>query len=102
MPSLLNAITGIGKQANDEMVANDMLMGSEAAASAYLMAILKTSTPELRTMYTGALTQILTGSGSMMDLAVNRGWYRPYDKPDQRLIETYKQSETVIRQEAHH
>jgi spore coat protein CotF len=98
MPSLLNALTGAGKQANDEMVANDMLMGGEAAASAYLMAVLKTSTPELRTMYTAALTQILAGNGSMMDLAVNRGWYRPYDKPDQRLVETYKQSETVIRQ----
>ena len=28
MPSLLNALTGVGKQANDEMVANDMLLGS--------------------------------------------------------------------------
>ena len=44
MPSLLNALTGVGKQANDEMVANDMLMGSEAAATAYLAAVLKTST----------------------------------------------------------
>jgi spore coat protein CotF len=98
MPSLLNALTGAGKQANDEMVANDMLMGSEAAASAYLMAVLKTSTPELRTMYTASLTQILAGSGAMMDLAVNRGWYRPYDKPEQRLVESFKQSETVLSQ----
>ena len=98
MPSLLNALTGVGKQANDEMVANDMLMGSEAAASAYLMAVLKTSTPELRTMYTAALTQILAGSGAMMDLAVNRNWYRPYDKPEHRLVESFKQSETVLTQ----
>ncbi len=97
MPSLLNALTGVGKQANDEMVANDMLMGGEAAASAYLMAVLKTSTPELRAMYTAALTQILAGNGALMDLAVNRQWYRPYDKPDHRLMESYKQSETIVK-----
>ncbi|HOO12795.1 MAG TPA: spore coat protein [Bacillota bacterium] len=101
MPSLLNALTGVGKQANDEMVANDMLLGAEAAASAYLMAILKSSTPELRTMYSSALTQILAGHGAMMNLAVTRGWYRPYEKPGQRLAESYRQSETVISQSAH-
>jgi spore coat protein CotF len=100
MPSLLNALTGVGKQANDQMVANDMLMGSEAAASAYLLAVLKATTPELRSMYSSALTQILAGSGAMMDLAVNRGWYRPYENPDQRLAESYRQSETVISQRA--
>lgn len=101
MPSLLNALTGAGKQTKDEMVANDMLLGSEAAAAAYLTAVLKTSTPELRTMYTASLTQILAGHGSMMNLAVNRDWYRPYDKPNQRLVESFKQSEMVINQQTH-
>ena len=31
-----------------------------------------------------------------MNLAVERGWYRPYENPDQRLAESYRQSETVI------
>ncbi|MDF2547805.1 MAG: hypothetical protein K0R93_2703 [Anaerosolibacter sp.] len=99
MASLLNTLMGNnGNQLDDQTIANDMLMGSKAAASAYLTATLECATPELRAMYGSSLNQIVGGHGALTELAVNRGWYKPYDMPDQQLTETVYQSQTVLDQ----
>jgi spore coat protein CotF len=99
MASLLNTLMGNnGVKMDDQTIANDMLMGSKAGAGAYLTAALECATPELRAMYGTSLNQMIGGHGALTELAVNRGWYKPYDMPDQQLTETVYQSQSVINQ----
>ena len=99
MPSLLNALMGNNNQLNNQTIANDMLSSSKQAASTYLTAILESSTPELRTMYSNGLTQILAGHEALTSLAVNKDWYQPYKTPDQQLADTFNQSQTLVNPE---
>ncbi|GAB6138218.1 spore coat protein [Halanaerobaculum tunisiense] len=96
MPSLLNALMQNGSQLTDQTIANDMLAGSKQAANTYLTAILECSTPELRTMYSNSLNQVLAGHEALTSLAVNRGWYQPYEAPDEQLAKTLNQSQTLV------
>ncbi|MFT9497343.1 spore coat protein [Anaerosolibacter sp.] len=95
MASLLNSLMGTN-QMDDQTIANDMLAGAKAAASAYLTATLESATPELRAMYGTSLNQIIGGHAAVTALAVKNEWYKPYDMPEQQLSETVYQSQTVI------
>lgn len=102
MPSLLNSLMGNdgqgGKQVmNDQAIANNMLAGAKAAAGAYLTATLECATPELRALYGTSLNQVTAGHAALTTLAINKGWYRPYDMPELQLSETFKQSENVVK-----
>lgn len=99
MPSLLNAIFGNDiTNMNNEVIANDMLVGSKTAATSYLAAALECATPELRRMFMQYSTQAAQSHEAITTLAVQKGWYKPYDKPTTQLAETYRQSETVVGQ----
>jgi len=99
MPSLLNTLMGNdqNKGMNDQAIANTMLAGAKAGASAYLVAALESATPELRTLYGTSLNQMVAAHGGLTALAVNKGWYRPYDMPELQLAETFEQSQTVVK-----
>lgn len=97
LASLIGSMLKNDKQLNDQAIANDMLMGSKAGASMYLAAILESSTPEIRAMYSSALNQMIAGHSALTDLAVARGWYKPYDIPEQQLVDTFRQSETLVK-----
>jgi spore coat protein CotF len=84
---------------NDEVIANNMLASSKAAANAYLNATVACTTPELRAMYSSSLTQILNGHSALMELAVKRGWEKPYDSPNQQLSDAYSKSKITVRTE---
>lgn len=96
MPSLLISMMAAKKQMDDQTIANDLLMGSKTAASGYLMAALEAATPELRSMYIRAVNEILDEHSMLMELAINRNWYKPYELPEQQLADTYKQSQTMV------
>jgi spore coat protein CotF len=97
MASIINNIIGnANTQMNDKTIVNDALMASKAAAGAYLTASLESATPELRTLYTSNLQQILQGHASMTDLAIAKDWYKAYDAPDQQLSDAIKHSENTI------
>jgi spore coat protein CotF len=96
MPSLLISMMAAKKQMDDQTIANDILIGSKAAVSGYLIAALEAATPELRISYINTVHQLLEEHSLMMELAINRGWYKPYDMPEQQLLDTYKQSETMV------
>lgn len=99
MPSLLNTLMGNdrNKSMSNQAIANTMIAGAKAGAAAYLAATLECATPELRTLYGTALNQMVSGQGALAALAVNKGWYRPYDMPELQLSETFKQSEEIIK-----
>jgi spore coat protein CotF len=81
---------------NDEVIASDMLAGSAGAANAYLNAALTAPTPELKAMYSSSLSQVMNGHSALSELAVNRGWVKPYDDPTNQLMEAYSKSKTTV------
>ena len=99
MPSLLNALMQDKTELTDQTIANDMLASSKMAANTYLAALLESSTPELRTMYSNSLNQVLAGHEALVSLAINRDWYQPYKTPDEQLVETFDQSQKLINPE---
>ncbi|WP_315116828.1 spore coat protein [uncultured Clostridium sp.] len=81
---------------NDDVISTDMLASGKVAADAYLNATLTSSTPELRAIYSAGLNQIVGGHTALTELAVNRGWAKPYNSPAQQLTDTYNESKTII------
>ncbi|KAJ50995.1 spore coat protein CotF [Clostridium tetanomorphum] len=81
---------------NDKVISANMLSAGKAAADAYLNATLTSSTPELRSIYSASLNQIVGGHSALTELAVNEGWDKPYDSPKQQLTDTYNELKTVI------
>lgn len=80
----------------DEVISTNMLSSGKAAADAYLNATLTSTTPELRSIYTASLSQIVGGHTALTELAVNQGWAKPYNSPMQQLTDTFNESKTVI------
>lgn len=98
MASILNNILGNDKGAFDvgnEAIAIDMLSGTKAAAAAYLTAALESATPELKAMYSSSVNEMLKAHSELTDLAVDKKWYKPYDRPEQQLADAYKQSVNI-------
>lgn len=97
MPSLINTI--LGKETADqsnEVIANTAMAASKAAATAYFAASLESATPEVRRMYGEYLTQTMASHEALTQLAVARGWYKPYDQPENQLKMSYDQSQQLI------
>lgn len=81
---------------NDQVIANDALMGLKGAAVAYLAATLESATPDVRRLYSEFLTQNVLAHEAMTALAVKKGWYKPYLSPAEQISESYKQAEWVL------
>ncbi|MDP4145934.1 MAG: spore coat protein [Bacillota bacterium] len=94
--SIVSNIVGDKTVMNDQTIANEMLIGAKTSATMYLNAALECATPELKSMYSSNLNQILSGHSAATELAVTRKWYRPYEKPEQQLADAYKQSVSVV------
>lgn len=96
MASILNTMVAKNTDLNNQTIANDMLQGAKGAAQAYLTATLESATPELRSLYSNSLEQVVAGHAALTNLSINRNWYKPYDMPDQQLSEAVKQSQNVV------
>ncbi|WP_129596118.1 spore coat protein [Anaerophilus nitritogenes] len=80
---------------NDEVIVNNMLAAGKGAADAYLNATMTSPTPELRAMYGSSLNQVVVGHTALMELAVKKGWEKPYNSPSQQLTDAYNKSKTT-------
>ena len=99
MPSLINMLLGKeNAQQSDEVIANNGIATAKSAAMAYLVAALESPSPELRRLYSEYLNQSVAGHEALVKLAVEKGWYLPYDEPASQLQATYQQSEQVLQQ----
>lgn len=81
---------------NDQVIANNALMGLKGFSAAYLSATLESATPEVRRMYNEFLSQCVMAHEGMTALAVKKGWYQPYLSPQEQITETFKQAEWVL------
>lgn len=96
MASMLSNMIKNNTNINDEVIASSMLSTGKAAADAYLNATMTSTTPELRAVYSGSLNQIVGGHSALTELAVKRGWEKPYSSPTQQLSEAYNKSKMVV------
>jgi spore coat protein CotF len=99
MPALLNMLLGKeNAQQSDQVIANTGLAAAKSAASAYLLATLESATPELRRLYGEYLNQAIAGHATLLKLAVEKGWYKPYDAPESQLQMSFQQSQQLLSQ----
>ena len=96
MTNVIDSMKAIKKQTDDQTIGVDMLTAAKTASTAYFMATLDSSTPEIRAMFRSALNQTLDEYSALMEMAVNRNWLKPYGPPEQQLSEAYSQSEKVV------
>lgn len=92
MANFLGNIAKSMTDINDEVIADNMLAAAKGTANAYLNATIASTTPELRAMFGSSLNQVVTGHTALMDLAIKKGWERPYNSPSQQLTEVYHKS----------
>ena len=83
---------------NDKIIALSMISSAKESADMYLNSTLTSSTPELRAIYSAALTQMVEGHTVLTELSVNKGWIKPYDAPIQQLTCSYNDSKDVINE----
>jgi len=82
---------------NDEVIINNMLASGKGAADAYLNATMACATPELRALYGSSLNQIVGGHTALTELAVKKGWEKPYDPASQQLSSAYNKSQLTMK-----
>lgn len=86
MASILENIFGQNmSKPTDETIAYNLMAGAAAAATAYLTATLDTVTPELRRLLNDYTNQIILQHGTLTKLAVEKGWFLPYETPMKQL-----------------
>ncbi|HEX9027483.1 MAG TPA: spore coat protein [Clostridium sp.] len=83
---------------NDETIASSMLSSTKEAIDIYLNATLTSSTPELRSIYSASLGQMVAGHTALTELSVHKGWINPYNAPTQQLSDSYNESKNVINE----
>ncbi|HHX24995.1 MAG TPA: spore coat protein [Thermoanaerobacterales bacterium] len=81
---------------SDQTIANNSLTMRSSASSAYLLATLKASTPELKQLFSAHLTQIVSEHTALMQMAINKGWLNPYEKPELQLLKAIDKSREIV------
>jgi spore coat protein CotF len=98
MASLFSEIFGNEDTAGkDAAIANDMLASSKLGATAYLTASLECVTPEIRRLFGQYSIQLAQGHEALTEIAVNKGWYSPYDTPAEQLQKVYERSQELVK-----
>ena len=92
MKNLINTVLGSDAQLSDEMLANISLQGAKGASAAYLTATLESATPEVRRMFSEFLTQSVMSHESLTNMAIKKGWYKPYQNPEEQISQAYQQA----------
>lgn len=96
MTNMVESMKAIKKQTDDQTIGIDMMIAAKGAATGYFMAVLESSTPEMRAMSRSALNQTLDEYSILMEIAVNRNWMKPYGTIEQQLAEAYNKSGEVV------
>lgn len=84
---------------DDKLIASSMLSAVKESADLYLNSTLTSSTPELRTIYSASLGQIVEGHTALTELSVNKGWLKPYSLPSEQLACSYNESKTTVKEQ---
>lgn len=85
---------------SDKVIANEALMGLKGLSVGYLAATLESSTPEVRRLHSEYLTQSVLAHEGLTALAIKKGWYQPYNNPEEQISHAFKDSEWVLNTQA--
>jgi len=77
---------------SDEVILTNIFAISKATAGAYFGAAMASTTPELRSMLSTALTQVMGEHAALTELSLKHEWVNPYISPSQQLAGVYKHS----------
>jgi spore coat protein CotF len=92
MASLIGNIVKNNTDITDDVILTNMLGSSKATATAYFNATMTGTTPELKSMFSSAMVQVMNEHSILTELAVKHGWEKPYNSPAQQLADVYKHS----------
>jgi len=97
MASLIGNIVKNNTDITDDVILTSMLGSSKSTAAAYFTATMTSTTPELKSMFSSAMVQVMNGHSTLTELAVKHGWEKPYNSPAQQLADVYKHSISEIQ-----
>ncbi|NLW92704.1 MAG: spore coat protein [Syntrophomonadaceae bacterium] len=80
----------------DETLSYSAMASAAAGAGAYLAATLQATTPELRAILGGFVSQKVLEHDTITEYVMNKGWMNPYDDPSKQLESTFKQSNSMM------
>lgn len=86
---------------SDEIIAKNMLAAAKGSANAYLIALMTSTTPEVRAVFSASLNQIISGHSALTELAVKREWVNPYIEPREQLSGIYGKTQAVMQEIRH-
>lgn len=98
MTTVMSAIGEVaGVKPTDEVIGLAAVTAAKMKAQVYLAAILETTTPELRHIYSTHLQDVLTEHERYSALAVKRGWYKAHASAGEILSQAVQQAEPVVK-----
>lgn len=99
MGGLISTLFGqVADKSADQTLAYSLMSEAAAASGAYLAATLASTTPELRSILGGFVSQKVMEHESLTKYMMDQGWMDPYENPVKRLEETYRQASSLLSQ----
>ncbi|ERJ12217.1 spore coat protein [Haloplasma contractile] len=99
MVNILGKLAKSKTDINDRIISDNLIASTVASSQAYLNAVSTCATPELRSIYLTNLNLILNSQSTLINLAINKNWIKPYDTPKELLKNTYSLSKHLVDQE---
>lgn len=93
--TIMENILGGGTM-SDKDIASDMLKDSKFGVSMLSMAAAEATNPQLRQLINGQLTASVNEHHRLSDIAIKKGWYKPYPSPQEQLSNDYKESQGLV------
>ena len=98
MTTVLSAVgEATGLKPDDKVIAGALLGGAKVKATAYCGAVLESTNPEVRHLFTTHLQEALTAHERLTKLMVQRGWYSADSSAQELLQEAVKQARPVLQ-----
>ncbi|KUO52895.1 MAG: hypothetical protein APF76_14820 [Desulfitibacter sp. BRH_c19] len=99
--SLFDKVKNNGElKLSDKVIVNDALMGLKGLSTGYLGATLESCTPEVRRLHSEYLTQSVLAHEGLTALAIKKGWYQPYNHPEEQISQAIQDSQWVLNTQA--
>jgi similar to spore coat protein len=95
MNFLLEKMTGMDTL-TDQVIAYDFLTAAKTGVRNYAMALTETASPEVEKILRRQLEDAITLHGKIAGLLMDRGWYLPYEVPEQIKLDLAN-ARTAIR-----
>ena len=96
-----NILSKMANKSGDATISYSLMSSAAGAATAYMSAILESTTPEVKRMFSEYMTQHLLMHGAVTDLSIKRDWYAPYETPANQIQIAYHESENIIQHAQH-